>query len=152
MTGKKSPEENNSIFIVDDSDDDVEATRRAFKRAGFTHALRHFYSGETALEFLRQQAEERPGLILLDLNMPGIGGRRTLEILKQDEGLKYIPVVVLTSSSYDEDVRTCYTLGANTFISKPVNFETFTEAMRRVKEYWFDIALLPHPRLRYKAE
>ena len=142
MTGKQSLKPVN-VMIVDDSEDDVEASRRAFRQAGFAPPLQHLYSGEEALEFLKGKPEERPHLILLDLNMPGIGGRRTLEILKQDHALKGIPVVVLTSPSYDDDVRACYALGANTFITKPVNFETFARSVRLLKEYWFDTALLP---------
>jgi two-component system response regulator len=132
-----------SILIVDDSEDDVEASRRAFKQAGLETPLQHLLSGEEALDYLKSPPAPRPSLILLDLNMPGIGGRKTLEILKQDKDLRDIPVVVLTSSTYDEDVRICYALGANTFINKPVSFEVFAKAIRMLKEYWFDTALLP---------
>ena len=144
MTEKKSPKYAHTILIVDDSEDDAEALRRAFRRTGLETPPHHLYSGEEALDFLKSgAARRRPGLILLDLNMPGIGGRKTLEILKQDKDLRVIPVVVLTSSNYDEDVRTCYFLGANTFINKPVNFEAFAHAIKALKEYWFDTALLP---------
>jgi two-component system response regulator len=135
------------ILIVDDSEDDVEASRRAFRKAGLETPLQHAASGEEALNLLKSPAGGgRPCLILLDLNMPGIGGRKTLEILKQDQELRQIPIVVLTSSSYDEDIRTCYALGANTFISKPVNFDAFAKAAQLLKAYWFDIALLPGAR------
>lgn len=144
MTEKKSHKYVPAILIVDDSEDDAEALRRAFKQAGLETPPHHLMSGEEALDFLKSGAPgRRPGLILLDLNMPGIGGRKTLQILKQDNDLKAIPVVVLTSSNYDEDVRTCYSLGANTFINKPVNFEAFAHAIKALKEYWFDTALLP---------
>ena len=145
VSGRKLPEKPLSILIVDDSEDDEEAARRAFRQAGSGVTLHHVYSGEDALDFLKA-AVDRPDLILLDLNMPGIGGRKTLEILKHDAQFRNIPVVVLTSSSYDEDVRTCYALGANTFISKPVNFETFANAIRMVNEYWFSVAVLPGAR------
>ncbi len=146
MTAKKSPK-SVSVMIVDDSDDDVEASRRAFRQAGHDAPLQHLSSGEEALDALKANPANRPDIILLDLNMPGIGGRKTLEIIKQDSLLKDIPVVVLTSSTYDEDVRACYSLGANSFVSKPVNYESFAKAIQLVKEYWFDTALLPCPPL-----
>jgi two-component system, response regulator len=132
-----------AVMIVDDSEDDVEAARRAFRQAGADAPLQHLFSGEEALEALRPGGSPLPDLILLDLNMPGIGGRKTLEAIKLDGRLKHIPVVVLTTSSYEEDVRACYILGANSFVTKPVNFESFAQAIRLVKEYWFDTALLP---------
>jgi two-component system response regulator len=80
---------------------------------------------------------------LLDLNMPGLDGRETLEIIKQDDTLKAIPVVVLTTSADSQDIDQCYKLGVSTYIQKPVSFEGLVEAMRTMKEYWFDVAILP---------
>jgi len=79
----------------------------------------------------------------MDLNMPGMDGRRTLERIKQDDKLKKIPVVILTTSDDQRDVQACYALGANTYIQKPVEFDALIHAIKELKEYWFEIALLP---------
>jgi len=135
--------ESQTILIVDDSEDDFYAAERALSKANLHNPIAHASSGEQAIEILRANGKNTPGLILLDLNMPGIDGRRTLEIIKQDEAFKIIPVVILTTSSDERDVQTCYSLGANTYIQKPVDFDGLIEAMKRLKGYWFDIALLP---------
>ncbi len=139
------------VLIVEDNEDDYEATRRSFVKNHFINPLSWSRSAEDALQKLRSsdatgarsQAEVRPDLILLDLNMPGMDGRRFLEIVKADERLKSIPVVVLTTSSDNSDIERCYQLGASTYIQKPVSFEGLTQAVRTMKDYWFGIALLP---------
>ncbi len=135
--------ETQPILIVEDSEDDFYATRRAFTKANLYNPIMRAASGEAALDLLNKRGEAKPGLILLDLNMPGIDGRRTLEIIKSDSALKAIPVVILTTSADERDIQTCYTLGANTYIQKPVDFDGLIEAMKRLKGYWFEIALLP---------
>ena len=139
----KSPLKTQPILIVDDSPDDFEATKRAFNKANLRNEIQHCESGESALAYLRSPTSERPGIILLDLNMPGLDGRKTLEIIKKTESLKKIPIVILTTSSDERDVKACYELGANTYIQKPVDFDGLIAAIRRLKEYWFEIALLP---------
>lgn len=131
------------ILIVEDSDDDFEATRRAFDRANLINPIAHARCGEEALAYLQTAANDRPGLILLDLNMPGIDGRKTLQSIKADTALREIPVVILTTSDDERDIRECYAAGANTFIQKPVDLDGLFAAIRRLKEYWFEIALLP---------
>ncbi len=140
------------VLIVEDNEDDYEATRRSFVKNHFINPLSWSRSTEDALHRLLRscdtahagsQAEVRPELILLDLNMPGMDGRRFLEIIKADERLKSIPVVVLTTSSDNSDIERCYQLGASTYIQKPVSFEGLTQAVRTMKDYWFGIALLP---------
>jgi two-component system response regulator len=131
------------ILIVEDSPDDFEATKRAFNRANLRNEIMHCDSGEKALAYLRADRNEKPGIILLDLNMPGLDGRKTLEIIKNTENLKRIPVVILTTSNDERDVQACYALGANTYIQKPVDFDGLIAAIRRLKEYWFEIAVLP---------
>lgn len=133
------------ILIVDDSDDDFYAAKRALVKANLYNPIEHATSGDEAIKILQANtaSKPRPGLILLDLNMPGIDGRQTLEIIKRDNALKSIPVVILTTSDDERDVDICYALGANTYIQKPVNFEGLIEAMNRLKGYWFEIALLP---------
>ncbi|MEJ0060419.1 MAG: response regulator [Terricaulis sp.] len=135
--------EGQPILIVEDSADDFEATKRAFGKANLRNAIAHALSGEEALAYLRSNTEVRPGLILLDLNMPGIDGRKTLEIIKGTDTMKDIPVVVLTTSDDERDIKACYELGANTYIQKPVDFDGLISAIQRLKEYWFEIAILP---------
>ncbi len=135
--------ESQPILIVDDSEDDFYAAQRALSKANLHNPIRRAVSGEEAIEMLRSKSGARPGLILLDLNMPGIDGRKTLEIIKRDNALKTIPVVVLTTSDDERDVDKCYALGANTYIQKPVDFDGLIEAMKRLKGYWFEIAILP---------
>lgn len=135
--------ESQPILIVEDSDDDFEATKRAFVRAGLRNPIERASTGEAAIAYLNAEQTTKPGLILLDLNMPGMDGRRTLEIIKQTEDIKTIPVVILTTSDDGRDVNGCYELGANTYIQKPVDFDGLISAIRRLKEYWFEIAILP---------
>jgi two-component system, response regulator len=131
------------ILVVEDSSEDFEAVQRAFRKAEVPNNLEHVGSGEAALAYLRTAGNKRPSLILMDLNMPGMGGRKALEIIKQDPALRDMPVVVLTTSSYEADVRMCYSLGANTYIQKPVEFDALSQAVRNIKQYWLDTALLP---------
>lgn len=138
-----------SILIVEDSEDDYEATLRAFKKVNLHNPIHWCSSGQDALDFLkhdgkyRDTRDQKPGLILLDLNMPGLDGRKTLQLLKAHDHLKCIPVIILTTSSDERDVQACYQLGANTYVQKPVSFDGLMEAIKRLKEYWFEIALLP---------
>jgi two-component system, response regulator len=143
MPGIKPLLESQPILIVEDSPDDFEATKRAFTKANLRNKIHRAESGEEALAYLRNEANARPGIILLDLNMPGLDGRKTLEIIKHTSELQSIPVVVLTTSNDDRDVEACYKLGANTYIQKPVDFDGLIAAIRRLKEYWFEIAILP---------
>ena len=138
------------ILLVEDNEDDYEATSRAFKKANLSNPIVWCKSGRDALDFLKREGAykdasqgSRPGLVLLDLNMPGMDGRKTLEVIKKDETLKRIPVIILTTSADERDVLACYQMGANTYVQKPVSFEALIEAIKRLKEYWFEIALLP---------
>lgn len=133
------------ILLVEDSADDYEATIRAFKKASLYNPVDWRQSGQEALNFLRSEGhkEEQPGLILLDLNMPGMDGRKTLRHIKEDPSLKHIPVIILTTSTDDRDVAACYQMGANTYVKKPVTFDGLIEAIRRLRQYWFETALLP---------
>jgi two-component system response regulator len=137
------------ILIVEDSEDDYEATLRAFKKTNLHNPVVWCRSGREALDFLKHEGRFKdtknanPGLVLLDLNMPGLDGRKTLQLIKEDIALKRIPVIILTTSSDERDVEGCYQMGANTYIQKPVSFDGLIEAIKRLKEYWFEIALLP---------
>jgi two-component system response regulator len=142
MTSRQ-PARPGPVLIVEDSIDDFEATQRAFRKAELESPIEHLLSGESLISFLRTPGNPWPSLILLDLNMPGMGGRKALEIIKKDETLKDIPIVVLTTSNYDADVRLCYAAGANTYVQKPVDFDVLSMAIRHIKEYWLETALLP---------
>lgn len=142
------------ILLVEDSEDDYEATMRAFQKANLHNPVHWSSSGQQALDFLHAGTvkTQLPGLILLDLNMPGLDGRRTLQLIKEDNTLKHIPVIILTTSNDERDVNICYQMGANTYIQKPVTFEGLIAAIKRLKEYWFEIALLPKEEWTYARE
>ena len=137
------------ILIVDDSPEDYEATIRAFHKVRMANPISWCKDGEEALAFLFQRGAyaqppaPRPALILLDLNLPGLDGHVVLERIKKDDGLKSIPVVVLTSSGDERDIQACYDAGANSYVQKPVDFAGFVEAIQRLRGFWFEIALLP---------
>ena len=135
------------ILIVEDSDDDYEATERAFKKYGnLMNPLVRCEDGQEALAYLEKidlNDVNKPGIVLLDLNLPGIDGREVLKTLKSHPTLKNIPIVVLTTSNDERDIQACYDLGANTYTQKPVLLENFFHAIQKLKEYWFEIAILP---------
>ena len=143
-------EHNEPILLVEDSDEDYAITRRSFAKAGLINPLFRVPDGESALDFLYRRGEyedpataPRPGVILLDLNLPGTDGREVLKAIKQDEFLRKIPVIVLTTSSADSDIQLCYDCGANSYIVKPVELENFIDAVARLRDYWFKIVILP---------
>ena len=138
------------VLLVEDSPEDFETTRRAFRRAGLRNPLLHCATGDDALDFLHRRGRytaataPRPGIILLDLNLPGTDGRTVLAEIKAAAGLSEIPVVVLTTSADRRDVEACYQAGANSYVQKPVNLDAFMEAIQRLHDYWFDVVILPH--------
>ena len=140
---------NKLILIVEDSPEDYDTTLRAFKRVGMKNKVIRFEMGDECLDYLFGRGEYEgkmivlPGLILLDLNLPGTDGREVLKIIKSDLQMKKIPVVVLTTSNDIKDIEECYQLGANSYIQKPVGFEGFINAITKLKEYWFEISILP---------
>jgi len=138
------------ILLVEDSPEDFEATRRAFRKSGLKNPVVLCTDGDQALDFLHRRGRyadpalsPRPGIILLDLNLPGTDGRQVLEEIKQDEGLKQIPVIVLTTSNDQRDVAACYRAGANSYVHKPVDLEGFMKAISRLNDYWFEVVILP---------
>jgi two-component system response regulator len=139
-----------TILLVEDRVDDYDAATRSFKVAHLDNPIHWCKSGKDALDYLKHEgtyahapSAARPALVLLDLNMPGIDGKKVLAIVKQDPALKKIPIVILTTSSDERDVTRCYELGASTYIQKPVDFDGLIGAVSRIKDYWFGIALLP---------
>ena len=140
-----------TILICDDDEDDRMLTQQALEDAHISNALRFVEDGEQLLDYLYQRGRfagetgkaPRPGLILLDLNMPNMDGREALQRMKGDPGLIDIPVVVLTTSGLDADVIRSYRLGVNSFITKPVTFTGLVEAMNVLGRYWLEIVELP---------
>lgn len=139
-----------SILIVEDSDDDFLATTRAFKKAGLKNPIHRCTNGDQALDYLYQRGEfadaakaSRPGIVLLDLNLPGLDGREVLRTMKADPHLNKIPVIVLTTSAAEQDIERCYEAGANTYVHKPVDLQGFFLAITRLKDFWFEVAILP---------
>jgi CheY-like chemotaxis protein len=138
------------ILLVEDSPEDCTATVRALQRSGLKNTIVNCSTGDEALDYLYQRGgyadaakATRPSLILLDLNLPGTDGREVLEQIKSDELLRQIPVVVLTTSIDDRDIKSCYRAGANSYMQKPVDIEGFFQAIQRLKDYWFEVVILP---------
>ena len=135
-----------NILLVEDNPNDVEITRRALEKGRVRNELTVARDGQEALDILFGNGNggvPRPGLILLDLNLPKVDGREVLEKIKADPKLRRIPVIVLTISTSEEDVMRTYDLGVNTFISKPVRFGDFIKVVTTIREYWIVIATLP---------
>lgn len=125
-----------SIMLVEDDQVDTMTVRRALKELHVTNPLQHVENGEEALSFLRNPANQQPCLILLDLNMPIMGGIEFLQIAKKDETLKGIPVVVLTTSEEQEDKVESFQLGVAGYMRKPVEYPNFVEMIRTIDAYW----------------
>ncbi len=131
------------ILLVEDSINDAELTIREMKKHNLANDLLHVKDGEEALDYIfgkgsfaNRLIEHRPKLVLLDIQMPKINGIEVLQQIKSDDRTRTIPVVMLTSSKEDPDIKRCYELGANSYIVKPVNFEAFTAAIRSIHYYW----------------
>jgi two-component system response regulator len=135
------------VLLVEDNPGDVRLTREALKDSKVLNKLHVVEDGEAALAFLRQEGAyanaPRPDLILLDLNMPRKDGREVLSIIKADENLKQIPVVILTTSDSEEDILKSYNLNANCYVTKPVDFEKFITVVKEIEEFWLTIVKLP---------
>jgi CheY-like chemotaxis protein len=135
------------VLLVEDDPGDVLMTREAFELSPVPSTLHVVGDGEQAMRFLRRTSEftgaPRPGLILLDLNLPRRNGLEVLADLKADPGLLAIPVVILTTSQAETDIMTSYQLHANAYITKPVSFDRFTEAIRQVDDFFLSLVKLP---------
>jgi two-component system, response regulator len=142
-----------TILICDDDEDDRTLTQQALEDAHVSNSIRFVEDGEQLLDYLYQRGKfagemglaPRPGLILLDLNMPKMDGREALKAIKEDPSLHDIPIVVLSTSRLDEDIIRSYQLGVNSFITKPVTFSGLVEAMNVLGRYWLEIVELPPP-------
>jgi CheY-like chemotaxis protein len=135
------------ILLVEDDPGDVLMTKEALADAKMANELHVVGNGEEALAFLFREGEyaeaPRPGLILLDLNLPRVDGREVLARIKADEVLRRIPVVVLTTSEAEEDILRSYDLHANAYVTKPVDFEAFVKVVRQVDDFYINVVRLP---------
>jgi len=136
-----------NVLLVEDDPGDVLITREALSEAKVLHDLRVVDNGEEAVAYLRRQDPyadaPRPDLIFLDLNLPRLDGREVLSIIKGDADLRQIPVVILTTSTADEDVLRSYDLHANAYVTKPVDFDAFLSVVRQVDDFFVTVARLP---------
>ena len=136
------------VLLVEDDPGDVLMTREAFEHHKIRNQLHVVNDGEQAMQFLRRTGEyasaPRPGLILLDLNLPRRDGLEVLAELKGDPELRVIPVVILTTSQADEDILRSYALHANAYVSKPVDFERFMDVIRQIDNFFVTVVELPH--------
>ena len=135
------------VLLVEDDDGDVLMTREAFEHHKIRNNLHVVQDGEEALQFLHREGPyadaPRPGLILLDLNLPRRDGREVLAELKADPELRVIPVVVLTTSEAEEDILRSYSLHANAYVSKPVDFDRFIDVIRQIDDFFVTVVKLP---------
>lgn len=139
-----------TILMADDDEEDRMLTKKAFELNRVGNDLRFVEDGEDLLDYLYHRGKyeggagaPRPGIILLDLNMPRLDGREALEVIKRDPTLRRIPVVVMTTSEADQDIARSYDLGANSYVTKPVTFESLAQVIKALDQYWFDIVALP---------
>ena len=139
-----------TLLLAEDDPDDLLLARQALEKSRLASDLRCVEDGEELLDYLRRRGKyadpkqsPRPGLILLDLNMPRKDGREALREIKNDPKLRAIPIVVLTTSKSDEDVARTYNLGVNSYITKPARFSALVEVMQAIGKYWFEIVELP---------
>ena len=143
--------QNRTILIVEDNDDDFEAVESAFHEgAGAAVTISRSASGHDALDFLLKQGpyappndQPLPALMVLDLNLLGVSGREVLDKVKNDDNLKRIPVIVMSSSSDERDIDACYRVGANAYVQKPMELGGLFDAVANLKSFWFETVILP---------
>jgi CheY-like chemotaxis protein len=135
------------ILLAEDNSGDVTHTRKALEKGNIINNLHVVTDGVEALAFLNQEGayadKPRPDLVLLDLNMPRKDGRDVLETVKNDDQLKRIPVVVMTSSEAEEDILQSYDLHANAYLTKPVDFDGFIDIVERIEDFWLTVVKMP---------
>lgn len=139
-----------TLLLADDDPDDRMLVHDALEEAEWSVDLREVEDGNELIDYLARRGKysnpadsPRPGMILLDLKMPGRGGLQALEVIKQTELLCRIPIVVLTTSSAEEDITGAYDLGANSYVVKPSSFATLVNMMQTLEKYWLEVVTLP---------
>jgi len=145
-----TPDQTRTILIVEDSDEDYTAFQRVLKQCNIVNPVRRFSNGREALDFLFNRgaylgtnSPPPPWLIILDLNLPGMAGDEILRVIKADPKLGIIPVVMLTTSTHDDDMKRCYASTANSYLTKPIDFQEFKEIVSKCVSYWLGINRLP---------
>jgi chemotaxis family two-component system response regulator Rcp1 len=135
------------ILLIEDSPSDTALTIEALEEGKIANNLSHVEDGVEAMNFLKHQGKyknaRRPDLIMLDLNLPRKDGREVLAEIKNDEDLRIIPIIVLTTSRSDKDILQSYKLNANCYITKPVDFRQFMEVVRSIEKFWLTVVTLP---------
>lgn len=138
------------LLVVEDSNEDFEAFQRFLRQSPLAIPVYRCLNGDQALAFLHHtdrytdpESAPRPGLILLDLNLPGTDGREVLRQIKQDDALKSVPVVIFTTSNNPKDIEACYRQGVNGYMIKPMDFKLLKRSIQTLLDFWFDVAILP---------
>lgn len=138
------------ILLVEDNADDVELTLRAFRKSDLVNNVTVVRDGVEALDYLlatgeyaERNADDLPDLVLLDIKLPRVDGLQVLERLRSNPRTRLVPVVVLTSSIEPRDLLTCYTLGANSYVRKPIDFQQFSKALQQIGTYWLETNQAP---------
>ncbi|MFD3971659.1 response regulator [Streptomyces cyaneofuscatus] len=132
-----------SVLLVEDDPADALLIEEALVDRGMARTIDQVTDGVAALQYLRDPARQRPDLIVLDLNMPRMNGRELLAVLKEDDALSNIPVVVLTTSAAPDDVEDAYRRHANAYVTKPVNLDAFIKSVQEIDAFFLDTAVLP---------
>ena len=142
--------ENVEVLLVEDSREDAELTMRALTKSNFRNKVHWVEDGVDALDFIRctgmythRDATQRPKLVLLDLKMPRLGGLAVVQAMKADEETRQIPIVVMTSSNQSRDIIQSYKLGANGYVTKPIQFEDLATAVTQIANYWLRVNQVP---------
>jgi CheY-like chemotaxis protein len=138
------------LLVIEDSNEDFEAFQRFLRQSSLAIPVYRCLNGDQALAFLYHtdrytdpESAPRPGLILLDLNLPGTDGREVLRQIKQDDALKSVPVVIFTTSNNPKDIEACYRQGVNGYMIKPMDFKLLKRSIQTLLDFWFDVAILP---------
>ncbi len=136
------------ILLVEDNEGDIILTTEAFKDMKLDNKISVVRDGEEALRFLKKQGDyagaATPQLILMDINLPGMDGKQLLEVIKKDEELKEIPVVMLTCSDADADISECYDKQVNWYITKPIDYDKYTKVMHEIEAFY--VSFVPYPK------
>ena len=135
------------VLYIEDDPGDIRLTQEVLKDVKIKIALNVVQDGKSAMDYLQRKGQYasaiRPDLIWLDLNLPGMDGREVLQKIKQDENLKAIPVVILTTSDANEDIVRTYTLGASCYVKKPVGLNEFSKMVENIESFWFTVVKFP---------
>lgn len=131
------------ILLIEDNPGDVELVRIGFEEARVANELEVISDGQEGLDFIRRKVN-LPDVILLDINLPKVDGFEILKAIRAQEETKEIPVIILTSSEAEQDVLKSYQYAANSYVSKPVDFDKFLDAVKSLEQFWFSVVTLPH--------